>query len=135
MTRTVFVGEPSSEARQRHALVVQAQAAALAVIAVGAAASAPHQAARASLAEAGYPEAFSHGVGHGIGLDVHEPPALKTSSAPLRAGMVFSVEPGLYLPGEIGIRIEDIVVLEDRRARFLTHAPREAVVLGERRAA
>ena len=59
MTRTVFVGEPSSEARQRHALVVQAQAAALAVIAVGAAASAPHQAARASLAEAGYPEAFS----------------------------------------------------------------------------
>jgi Xaa-Pro aminopeptidase len=135
MTRTVFVGQPDPQARGRHDLVAGAQRAALAAIRVGAPASAPHQAAQAYLADAGYPGAFSHGVGHGIGLETHEPPSLKTSDAPLRAGMVFSVEPGLYLPGEIGIRIEDIVVLEERGPRLLTASPREAIVIGERQAA
>jgi Xaa-Pro aminopeptidase len=135
MTRTVFVGEPAAGARHRHELVVRAQEAALRAVAVGAPASAPHLAAQASLADAGYPGAFSHGVGHGIGLDVHEPPALKTSSTPLQAGMVFSIEPGLYLPGEIGIRIEDIVALEDGGPRLLTAAPRGAVVIGQGMAA
>jgi len=135
MTRTVFVGEPDPLARHRHELVVGAQQAALATIRVGVPASVPHQAARAYLADAGYPEAFHHGIGHGIGLDTHEPPSLKTSDAPLRAGMVFSVEPGLYLPGEIGIRIEDIVVLEENGPRLLTASPRQAVVIGERQAA
>lgn len=135
MTRTVFVGQPNPQARRRHDLVAGAQQAALAAIRVGAPASAPHQAAQAYLAEAGYPGAFSHGVGHGIGLETHEPPSLKTSDAPLRAGMVFSVEPGLYLPGEIGIRIEDIVVLEERGPRLLTASPRGAIVIGERQAA
>ena len=132
MTRTVFVGKAGEEARRRHDAVVRAQRAALDAVAVGVAASVPHQAARDSLAAAGYPEAFSHGVGHGIGLDTHEPPALKkTADAPLQAGMVFSIEPGLYLPGDIGIRIEDIVVLEEAGPRLLTNAPREAVVIGE----
>lgn len=135
MTRTVFVGQPDPQARRRHDLVAGAQQAALAAIRVGAPASAPHQAAQAYLTDAGYPGAFSHGVGHGIGLETHEPPSLKTSDAPLRAGMVFSVEPGLYLPGEIGIRIEDIVVLEERGPRLLTASPREAIVIGERQAA
>jgi Xaa-Pro aminopeptidase len=95
------------------------------------AASVPDLAARASLAEAGYPEAFLHGVGHGIGLDTHEAPALKAGSeTPFRAGMVFSIEPGLYLPGEIGIRVEDIVVLEANGPRFLTNAPRDATLIG-----
>jgi Xaa-Pro aminopeptidase len=131
MTRTVFVGQPSAEARHRHELVAQAQDAAFEAVAVGAPASAPHQAAQTSLADAGYPGAFSHAVGHGIGLDVHEPPSLKSSSTPLQAGMVFSIEPGLYLPGDIGIRIEDIVALEDGGPRFLTNAPRGAVVIGQ----
>jgi Xaa-Pro aminopeptidase len=132
MTRTVFVGEPGEAARRRHDAVVRAQRAALDAVAVGVPASAPHQAARDSLAAAGYPDAFSHGVGHGIGLDTHEPPGLKKSAdSALRAGMVFSIEPGLYLPGDVGIRIEDIVVLEEAGPRFLTHAPREAVVIGE----
>jgi len=135
MTRTVFVGEPDPLARHRHELVAGAQEAALATTRVGAPASAPHQAAQAFLADAGYPEAFRHGIGHGIGLETHEPPSLKTSNAPLRAGMVFSVEPGLYLPGEIGIRIEDIIVLEDGGPRLLTNSPRHAVVIGERQAA
>lgn len=135
MTRTAFVGEPDPLASRRLDLVAGAQQAALAAIRVGVPASEPHQAARAFLADAGYPDAFSHGVGHGIGLETHEPPGLKTSQAPLRAGMVFSVEPGLYLPGEIGIRIEDIAVLEDDGPRLLTASPRQAVVIGERQAA
>lgn len=135
MTRTAFVGEPDPLASRRLDLVAGAQQAALAAIKVGVPASTPHQAARAFLADAGYPDAFTHGLGHGIGLETHEPPGLKTSQAPLRAGMVFSVEPGLYLPGEIGIRIEDIVVLQDDGPRLLTASPRQAVVIGERQAA
>ncbi len=132
MTRTVFVGKPSDEARHRHEAVVQAQQAALDAVAVGVPAVRPHLAAQASLADAGYPNAFSHGVGHGIGLDTHEAPGLrKNSDATLQAGMVFSIEPGLYLPGEIGIRIEDIVALEDSGPRLLTQSPREAVVIGQ----
>jgi Xaa-Pro aminopeptidase len=131
MTRTVFVGEPTPRAREQHALVVAAQRAAFEAVAVGVPASAPHLAARAFLADAGYPDAFRHGVGHGIGLDTHEAPGLRaTSQTPLQAGMVFSVEPGLYLPGEIGIRVEDIAVLEDGGPRYLTAAPREALVIG-----
>jgi Xaa-Pro aminopeptidase len=131
MTRTAFVGEPGARAREQHALVVAAQRAAFEAVAVGVPASVPHLAARASLAAAGYPEAFLHGVGHGIGLDTHEAPALKAASeTPLQAGMVFSIEPGLYLPGEIGIRVEDIVVLEADGPRFLTQAPRDALVIG-----
>lgn len=135
MTRTVFVGEPDDRARRQHEAVAEAQQAALRAVAVGAPASAPHEAARASLADAGYPNAFSHGIGHGIGLDTHEPPSLKTSPAPLEAGMVFSIEPGLYLPGEIGVRIEDIVALEDEGPRLLTRSPRGSVVIGEGQAA
>ncbi len=135
MTRTVFVGEPDERARRQHELVARAQQAALDVTRVGAPASAPQRAALAYLAAAGYPDAFRHGIGHGIGLETHEPPSLKRADTPLEAGMVFSIEPGLYLPGEIGIRIEDIVVLEDAGPRLLTLAPREGVVIGERQAA
>jgi Xaa-Pro aminopeptidase len=131
MTRTVFVGEPGARAREQHALVVAAQRAAFEAVADGVAANVPHLAARASLAEAGYPDAFLHGVGHGIGLDTHEAPSLKAASETrLREGMVFSIEPGLYLPGEIGIRVEDIVVLEADGPRFLTQALRDALVIG-----
>jgi len=98
-------------------------------------AAAPQRAAQAFLAGAGYPDAFRHGIGHGIGLETHEPPSLKHADTPLEAGMVFSMEPGLYLPGEIGIRIEDIVVLEETGPRFLTEAPRHGLVVGERQAA
>jgi Xaa-Pro aminopeptidase len=132
MTRTVFVGQPTDAAREAHAAVAAAQQAALAAVAIGAPGTAPHEAAQASLAAAGFPGAFSHGVGHGIGLDTHEQPSLRSRSAStLGAGMVFSIEPGLYRPGEIGIRIEDIVVLEETGPRFLTRAPREGLVIGQ----
>ncbi|HEY7738124.1 MAG TPA: Xaa-Pro peptidase family protein [Candidatus Limnocylindria bacterium] len=136
MTRTVFVGEPTDEARRRHEAVEAAQQAALDVVAIGAPRSAPHEAAQAFLADAGFPGAFRHGVGHGIGLDTHEAPALRTrATGTLEAGMVFSIEPGLYLPGDIGIRIEDIVALEASGPRLLTRAPREGVVIGQGAAA
>jgi Xaa-Pro aminopeptidase len=73
-------------------------------------------------------EPYGHGLGHGIGLETHEPPGLRrTLDATLEAGMVFSVEPGIYLPGVTGIRIEDIVSLEASGARLLTSSPRDSL--------
>lgn len=135
MTRTVFVGDPDPQSRRRHELVAEAQQEAITAARVGVPARDVHAVAQRHLAEAGYPGAFGHGVGHGIGLETHEAPSLKFSEEPLQAGMVFTVEPGLYLPGEIGIRIEDVVVLEPEGVRLLTGAPRDAVVIGERQAA
>ena len=76
-------------------------------------------------------ESYGHGLGHGIGLETHEPPRIRKSEPyALEAGMVFSVEPGIYLPGVTGIRIEDIVALEESGPRMLTTSPREALVIG-----
>lgn len=129
MTRTVFFGEPDDESRRRYEAVVGAQAAAFEAAAVGVIGSDLHAAARDHLAAAGLGEAFTHGLGHGIGLETHEDPRLLTWAQPLEAGMVFTLEPGVYLPGEIGIRVEDDVVLEAGGPRRLTHAPRELLVL------
>src|SRR5207248_8160094 len=85
--------------------------------------------ARNVIRQAGYGDAFLHGLGHGIGLEVHEPPWVSQSRGdePLRPGMVFSVEPGIYLPGWGGVRIEDLVVLEDSGARVLCHSTKALV--------
>ncbi len=88
-------------------------------------------AARGVIAEAGYGQYFIHRVGHGLGLDVHEEPYLVGGNeTPLRAGMVFSDEPGIYLPGRFGVRIEDTVVCVDGGGELLNNAPRELVVMG-----
>lgn len=129
MTRTLFVGEVSDEVRGIHQLVREAQARALEVAAVGVSGTDVDAAAREVIGQAGYGEAFGHGLGHGIGLDTHEDPFLVRYAEPLRAGMVFSVEPGVYLPGVTGIRIEDLVVLTDQGPRLLTSSPREPIVL------
>ena len=86
--------------------------------------------ARDVIARGGYGQAFTHSLGHGIGLEVHEPPWLSPSRGDgvLRPGMVFSVEPGVYLPGWGGVRIEDLVVLEQDGARVLCHSPKDLVV-------
>jgi Xaa-Pro aminopeptidase len=78
-------------------------------------------------AQAGYGEAFMHGLGHGVGLEVHEPPSLSRlrGDEPLRPGMVFSIEPGVYLPGWGGVRMEDLVLLEETGARVLCRAPKD----------
>ncbi|HEX6127851.1 MAG TPA: M24 family metallopeptidase, partial [Candidatus Limnocylindria bacterium] len=129
MTRTVFFGEPDDERRRRYEAVLDAQQRAFEAAAVGVIGSEVHAAARSSLEGAGLGEAFTHGLGHGIGLETHEAPMLLTWQRPLEAGMVFTLEPGVYLPGEIGIRIEDDVVLEADGPRRLTHSPRELLVL------
>jgi Xaa-Pro aminopeptidase len=129
MTRTIFMGEPDAEARRRYEAVREAQQRAFEAVAVGVLGTQVDAAARTSLEAAGLGAAFTHGLGHGIGLETHEEPRLLTWDRPLEAGMVFSIEPGVYLPGEIGIRIEDDVVVEAGGARRLTDAPRELLVL------
>ena len=129
VTRTVFIGEPSARARELYAVVLAAQQAAYDALRPGVSGTAVDAAAREVIAAAGYGEAFTHGLGHGIGLETHEAPMLLTYDQPLAPGMVFTLEPGIYLPGEIGIRIEDDVVLAEAGARPLTQAPREVIVI------
>lgn len=129
MTRTVFFGEPDAEARRRYEAVREAQQRAFDALSVGVIGTDVDAAARRHLDGAGLGEAFTHGLGHGIGLETHEDPRLLTWKRPLEAGMVFTLEPGVYFSGELGIRIEDDVVLEPAGPRRLTRSPRELMVL------
>lgn len=129
MTRTVFFGEPDPETRRRYEAVRDAQRRAFEAAEVGAIGAEVDAAARGHLGALGLGEAFTHGLGHGIGLETHEDPRLRTFHEALEPGMTFTLEPGVYLPGELGIRIEDDVVLEAGGPRRLTHAPTELLVL------
>lgn len=112
-TRTYSAGEPTGRAKEIYELVLSAQLAGLAALAPGRSGRAVDADARAVIEQAGFGERFGHGLGHGVGLEIHEGPRLsKTASEePLRAGTVVTVEPGVYLPGELGVRIEDLVIL------------------------
>ncbi len=129
MTRTLIVGDVPDEVSELHQLVREAQRAAIAAVRPGVTGTDVDTAARDVIAAAGHGAAFTHGLGHGIGLETHEDPFLLRFDEPLREGMVFSVEPGVYLPGVTGIRIEDLVVVEADGARLLSHAPTEPIVL------
>ena len=125
LTRTLYLGEPPPEFAARYRAVRQAQEAGLAALAGGRPAAEVDQAARRVLEAAGLGEAFSHGLGHGVGLEIHEGPALgRHSQATLQVGHVVTIEPGVYFPGWGGIRLEDLVVLEESGPRLLTHAPK-----------
>jgi Xaa-Pro aminopeptidase len=127
MTRTVCLGEPRDKRLvELHALVLEAQEHVERSLRPGMTGREADALARDMLERAGYAQAFTHSLGHGIGLEVHEPPWLSQSRGdePLRSGMVFSVEPGVYLPGWGGVRIEDLVVLEPDGARVLCHSPK-----------
>lgn len=130
-SRTVAVGHVDDQLAEVHAVVAAAQAAGRAAAVAGAAASDVDAAARGVIVDAGYGERFTHGTGHGVGLDIHERPAVaRGSSATLRPGTTLTVEPGVYLPGLGGVRIEDtIVVTADGAPRVLTATPRELRVL------
>ena len=130
MTRTLFVGDVPDDVRRLHDAVRDAQSAAFDALAPGVDGREVDAIARRRIADAGV-EPYGHGLGHGIGLETHEPPRLRrTESYRLEEGMVFSVEPGIYLAGVTGIRIEDIVVLEASGPRLLTTSPREPLVIG-----
>jgi Xaa-Pro aminopeptidase len=112
-TRTVvFDGDPPSTFEEVHAVVREAQAAGVAAVEPGVTAASVDRAARDVIDEAGYGDRFVHRTGHGVGLDVHEEPyVVAGNDRELAEGMVFSVEPGVYLPGEFGVRVEDLVVV------------------------
>jgi Xaa-Pro aminopeptidase len=126
MTRTVMVGEPSDTQARMYAVVREAQAAGVAAVKAGAEASAADDACRSVIREAGWDEAFLHATGHGVGLDIHEPPRVaRTADAMLSDGQVVTVEPGVYLAEHGGVRIEDTVVVTSEGCRTLTLAPKE----------
>jgi D-alanyl-D-alanine dipeptidase len=129
-TRTVHVGEPTEEERRVHDVVRAAQEAAFAAVRPGAACQDVDRAARAVIEEAGYGEYFIHRTGHGIGVTTHEPPyMIEGEERELVPGMCFSVEPGVYLPGRFGVRIEDIVTVTEDGGRRLNDTTREMVIV------
>lgn len=130
-TRTVAVGHLDDQLASVHVLVQRAQAAGRAAATAGAITGAVDAAARRVIAEAGYGDRFVHGTGHGVGLEIHERPAVAAgASATLRPGTALTVEPGVYLPGVGGVRIEDtVVVTADGPPRVLTDTARELRVL------
>ncbi|MFD7689367.1 aminopeptidase P family protein [Streptomyces sp. NPDC059781] len=129
-SRTVHVGEPTDEERRVHDLVREAQEAGFRAVRPGAACQDVDRAARAVIAGAGYGEYFIHRTGHGIGVTTHEPPyMIEGEEQPLVPGMCFSVEPGVYLPGRFGVRIEDIVTVTGDGGRRLNNTAREMVIV------
>jgi Xaa-Pro aminopeptidase len=128
ITRTVVVGRASAEQREVYDLVHRAQLAGLAAVRAGISGKEPDAAARDIIAAAGHGDHFGHGLGHGVGLQIHEGPRLSPASESLlRPGMVTSVEPGVYVPGWGGVRIEDLVVVTDTGCRVLTRSPKELI--------
>lgn len=130
-TRTYTMGEPAHpDVDACYAVLQAAQDAAVAAVAPGATAQSVDAAARIPISDAGLGDRFIHRTGHGIGLEVHEQPYIVAGNdLGLDEGMAFSIEPGIYLPGRWGARIEDIVVVESNGARRLNHRPRELAVL------
>ena len=125
-TRTVVVGEPPSGFEEVYRLVQEAQDAAVRTVRPGVTAQDVDRAARRMIDTAGYGERFFHRTGHGIGLEVHEPPyIIEGNETVLTPGMTFSVEPGVYLEGRFGVRIEDIVVVTADGVERLNRSSRE----------
>lgn len=130
ITRTVHVGSPDTEFRRVYDVVRQAQEAGVQAVRPGTSAQSVDRAARGVIDAAGYGPFFPHRTGHGIGLEAHEEPYIVEGNAlELEAGMAFSVEPGIYLPGRFGVRIEDIVAVTAGGAERMTHAARELLVV------
>jgi Xaa-Pro aminopeptidase len=125
-TRTYATGDPGAEAREVYTVVLDAQLASLAAVRAGAKGEDVDAVARKVIDEAGYGKRFGHGLGHGVGLEVHEGPRLSPRSDDLlEPGEVVTVEPGIYLPGQLGVRIEDFVVVAEGGYRNLSSLPKD----------
>ena len=129
-TRTIAAGEPGDEERSAYELVLAAQLAGVEAVRAGAGGREVDAVARAVIADGGMGEHFGHGLGHGVGLQIHEAPRLsQRSQDQLRAGNIVTVEPGVYLPGRFGIRIEDLVLVTDDGCRILTGLDKQLIVV------
>ncbi len=130
-TRTYAAGEVDGEAKEVYELVLSAQQAGLDALKPGLSGKEVDAVAREVIEQAGYGERFGHGLGHGVGVEVHEGPRLSRTAGeePLRQGNVVTVEPGVYLPGRLGVRIEDLVVLAAEGARVLSSLPKELTIV------
>lgn len=130
-TRTFVLGTPAAWQTEIHAVVTQAQEAGRSAAVAGAELVAVDAAARSIVTEAGYGDCFDHGLGHGVGLEIHEAPFFSTrATGILPAGSPVTIEPGIYLPGRGGVRIEDTIVVGEGPSRSLTRSRRDLVVLG-----
>ncbi len=130
MTRTVFLGRPKAEERRAYGAVLEAQQAAVAAVGSGVSCGDVDEAARAVLRREGLAEAFSHSTGHGVGLEIHEPPRIGSGQTTrLQPGMVVTIEPGVYFEGRFGIRIEDMVAVTRTGGQVLTPAPKALIEL------
>jgi Xaa-Pro aminopeptidase len=130
-TRTVATGEPLPEAREVYELVLAAELAGIEAVRAGVGGRDVDAVARAVIDAGGHSEHFGHGLGHGVGTEVHEAPRLSMrSDDQLQSGNVVTVEPGVYLPGELGVRIEDLVVVADGGCEVLTSLDKQLLVTG-----
>ena len=130
MTRTVAVGQPSEEMAEVYRIVLEAQRRALDLIAPGVNCFDVDTAARGYISDMGYGEYFGHGLGHSFGLEVHEEPRFSPQCHEnLVPGICISVEPGIYLPGKFGVRIEDTVCITEDGYRNFTSTPKELIIL------
>ena len=130
-TRTLATGDLPDETLEAYDLVREAQLAGLAAVTAGAGGRQADSAARDVIGEAGHAEHFGHGLGHGVGLEIHEAPRLsQRSDSVLVSGNVVTVEPGVYLPGQFGVRIEDLVVVTEEACQILTSVPKELITVG-----
>ena len=130
MTRTVHLGAPTARERNVYQAVLEAQEAGVAAVSSGVSSGDVDEAARGVLRHEGLAEAFSHSTGHGVGLEIHEAPRIGArQKTRLQAGMVVTIEPGAYLPGEFGVRIEDMVAVTRNGGEILTPAPTALIQL------
>lgn len=130
MTRTVAVGSASDEMKNVYDIVLKAQIAGIAAARAGVTGAEIDGAARSVIADAGYGEYFGHSFGHSLGLYIHESPAAAPSvKTPMPVGAVISAEPGIYLPGRFGVRIEDVLILRLGGCENITHAPKDLLIL------
>lgn len=130
MTRTVALGFATDEMKQVYETVLKAQLTAIGITKAGVTGQTIDGAARKVIAEAGYGEYFGHGYGHCLGLQIHEAPYCNPANdKPMPAGSVSSAEPGIYLPGKFGVRIEDCLVIKEDGVEILAHSPKELIVI------
>ena len=130
MTRTVALGQPTQEMEEAYAAVLAAQRAGINAARAGVSGREVDEAARRVLREAGYGDYFTHSFGHSLGLEIHESPnASPSEGEPLPLGAVLSAEPGVYLPGRFGVRIEDVLILREGGCEDITRSPKDLIVL------